>query len=165
MTRLFTAKFLHFAVLCPVSCCWLSATIFLPALASGQDPACALETSADNGAGRLSVTASDDTWIWQARPGDTVRCDLEAHEPLDVDCLEASCSGGEQELRLFAGRAVEINGPSPEGPVDVEWRRFGAPGDASDRTAHRQLPRLDTPEPWTLYAAAEEDRLLRLRRP
>ncbi|MEM7352298.1 MAG: carboxypeptidase-like regulatory domain-containing protein, partial [Acidobacteriota bacterium] len=47
----------------------------------------------------------------------------------------------------------------------VEWRRFGAPGDASDRTAHRQLPRLDTPEPWTLYAAAEEDRLLRLRRP
>lgn len=146
--------------------CWLIPNVLIPStsMASGKSPACVLESPEDGGGGRLSP-AAENNWTWQARPGDMVRCDLEAHEPLDADCPEGACPGGEQWLQVLPGRVVEITAPRPDGPVDVEWRRFGSPGDASERIAHRRLTPPDAAESWTLYSAAEEGRLIRLRGP
>ncbi|MEM7582591.1 MAG: carboxypeptidase-like regulatory domain-containing protein [Acidobacteriota bacterium] len=132
-----------------------------PALGGG--PGCALETPQDNGEGRLSQVTRD-IWTWQSKPGDRVRCDIEAHEPLDADCRAETCAGDERELRLFRGRAVELTGPHPQGPVDIAWRRFGAAGEASESLAQRRLTPPAASQPWTLFTAAEEDRLLRLQR-
>ena len=131
-------------------------------LAFEEPTVCVLEASGGGGGDRLSLEALD-SWTWEARPGDRVRCDLEAHEPLDAACLEASCSGEIQSLLLLPGRVVELQGPHPKGPVEVEWRRFGAPGDPSMRIAQRQRTPPEATEPWLLHTAAQEYRLLRLR--
>ncbi len=143
---------------------WLISTVLLPQAVFGQGSACVLITPEDGGEDRL-FPATSDAWIWQARPGDSARCDVEGYEPLDAGCPEASCPGGERRLHLVPARTVEIAGPRPDGLVNVEWRRFGAPGDASERLAHRQLMPPTAPQPWLLYSASEEGRLMRLRRP
>ncbi|MEM8996248.1 MAG: carboxypeptidase-like regulatory domain-containing protein, partial [Acidobacteriota bacterium] len=111
--------------------------------------------------GRLAA-GSADTWRWRSAPGDVVRCDLDAYEPLDAACPEAPCPG-ETTLRLRPGRALELVDSGAPGAVEVEWRRFGEPGAASELVARRRLATPAAPGPRVLYSAAAEDRLLRLR--
>ncbi|MEO1367874.1 MAG: hypothetical protein AAFX50_11925, partial [Acidobacteriota bacterium] len=125
--------------------------------------ACVLE-AAEVPAGDRLVAAAVETWRWQSRPGDAVRCDLETYEPLDAACPGAPCPG-ETTLRLLRGRSVEVAGPRPGGAVEVEWRRFGEPGATSRRVARRSVTPPGEPTPWSLVTARAEDRLVRLRVP
>lgn len=108
-------------------------------------------------------------WIWQARPGDELACDTPGFEPVDYGC-GGGCTGGEVRLELLPARDVQVRLLPQFETVTIEWRRFGRPGEPTERLATRTYSETEARVPeaggakevLTVPVAATADRILRL---
>ena len=117
------------------------------------------EGGAEEGANRVVAGEAPGMWIWQAHPGEELRCDADGFEPVDLWCGEGC--GGEVQVLLQPARSVEVAPSDVADELTVEWRRLGPPGESTQLLATRTI-RLQNGQAQ-IPVASGDDRVLRLK--